>query len=71
MKSLTEWLTKTTDFFFIYFNAQRVLVSARAGEPVSEPVPGVFGSLDPEPLEKKTGAGAAWKKRQEPELLKI
>ena len=24
--------------------------------------PGVFGSLEPEPLEKKTGAGAAWKK---------
>ena len=41
--------------------------------------PGVFGSLEPEPLEKKTGAGAAWekirsrsrlKKSQEPEPLK-
>ena len=32
---------------------------------------GVFGSLEPEPLEKKTGAGAgaAWKKSQEPEQL--
>ena len=30
-----------------------------AGEQESEP--GVFGSLEPE-LEKKTGAGAAWKK---------
>ena len=39
----------------------------RAGEPVSEP--GVFGSLEPEPLEKKPGAGAAWKKSQEPEAL--
>ena len=29
--------------------------------------PGVFGSLEPEPLEKKTGAGAAWEKNQEPE----
>ena len=39
-----------------------------------EPEPGVFGSLEPEPepLEKKprAGAGAAWKKRQEPEPLK-
>ena len=34
---------------------------------VREPEPGVFGSLEPEPLEKKTGAGAAWKKSQEPE----
>ena len=34
--------------------------------------PGVFGSLEPEPLEKKTraGAGAAWKKSKEPEPLK-
>jgi len=41
----------------------------RAGEPE----PGVFGSLEPEPLEKKRGAGAAWKKSQkpEPELVKI
>ena len=40
----------------------------RAGE--SEP--GVFGSLEPEPLEKKpgAGAGAAWKKSQEPEPLR-
>ena len=31
--------------------------------------PGVFGSLEPEPLEKKTGAGAgaAWEKNKEPE----
>ena len=44
---------------------------SKAGEP--EPVkPGVFGSLEPEPLEKKPGAGAAWKKvKQEPESLKI
>ena len=36
--------------------------------------PGVFGSLEPEPfVEKKLGAGAAWKKSQElePEPLKI
>ena len=32
-----------------------------------EPEPGVFGSLEPEPLEKKPGAGAAWKKSREPE----
>ena len=41
---------------------------SRAGDP--EPVkPGVFGSLDlePESLEKKTGAGAACKKSKEPE----
>ena len=33
--------------------------------------PGVFGSLElePEPLEKKTGAGAAGEKNQEPEPL--
>ena len=31
----------------------------RAGEPE----PGVFGSLEPEPLKKKRGAGAAWKKK--------
>jgi len=37
--------------------------NTRAGEPE----PGVFGSLEPEPLEKKPGAGAAWKKSQEPE----
>ena len=35
-----------------------------------EPEPGVFGSLEPELLEKKSGAGAAWKKSQEPEPLK-
>ena len=33
--------------------------------------PGVFGSLEPEPIEeKKTGAGAAWEKSQEPEQIK-
>ena len=34
--------------------------------------PGVFGSLEPEPLEKKPGVGAraAWKKSPEPEPLK-
>ena len=32
--------------------------------------PGVFGSLEPEPDRlKKTGAGAAWEKNQEPEPL--
>ena len=35
-----------------------------------EPEPGVLGSSEPEPLEKKRGAGAAWKKSQEPEPLK-
>ena len=36
-----------------------------------EPEPGVFGSLESEPLEeKKPGAGAAWKKSHEPEPLK-
>jgi len=43
------------------------ILLTRAGEPE----PGVFGSLEPEPLEKKrgagAGAGAAWKKSQEPE----
>ena len=38
----------------------------RTGEPES----GVFGSLEPEPIEKKTVARAAWKKSQEPEPLK-
>ena len=36
-----------------------------AGEPVSEPKPGVFyslESLEPKPLKKKPGAGDAWKK---------
>jgi len=48
----------------------KCIVYVRAGEP--EPVePGVFGSLEPEPLEKKTGAGAeaAWEKKQESEPL--
>ena len=39
------------------------ILSLRAGEPEL----GVFGSLEPELLEKKTGAGAAWEKNQEPE----
>ena len=43
-----------------------LLILGRTGEPE----PGVFGSLEPEPLEKKPGAGAAWKKSQEPEPLK-
>ena len=39
--------------------------TGRAGEPE----PGNFGSLEPEPLEKKPGAGAvaAWEKNQGPE----
>ena len=36
-----------------------LILQSRVGEPES----GVFGSLEPEPLEKKTGAGAAWKKK--------
>ena len=40
-----------------------VVFTNRAGEPE----PGVSGSLEPEPLEKKPGAGAAWKRSQEPE----
>ena len=53
-------------------NIQNVILISRAGEPVSEPEPGVGGSLEPEPLEKKPGAGAAWKKSREtePEPLK-
>ena len=35
-----------------------------------EPEPGVFGSLEPERLEKKTGAEAALKKSHESEPLK-
>ena len=38
------------------YNLQHAI---RAGEPE----PGVFGSLEPEPLEKKPVAGAAWKKK--------
>ena len=46
------------DFFFCYNLADICnYLFLRAGEPQ----PGVFGS--PEPLEKKTGAGAAWKKK--------
>ena len=45
-------------------------IKVRAGSR-SRSEPGVLGSLEPEPdpLEKKTraGAGAAWKKSQEPE----
>ena len=41
----------------------------RAGEP--EPEPGVIGSLEPEPLGKKPGVRAVWKKRQELEPQKI
>ena len=45
-----------------------LVLFTRAGEPE----PGVFGSLELEPLEKKlgTGAGAAWQKSQEPEQIK-
>ena len=39
----------TMVYYGVFFNA-------------GEPEPGVFGSLEPEPLEKKPGAGAALKK---------
>jgi len=47
------------------------IVTGRAGSR-SRSEPGVFGSLEPGPLEKKpgAGAGAAWKKSLEPEPLK-
>ena len=55
---------------FIFF-LQFYLTSLRGKEYFAkEPEPGVFGPL--EPLEKKipgAGAGAAWKKNQEPEPL--
>ena len=44
--------------FSLVFTALIALVSW-AGELEPEPEPGVFGSLEPEPLEKKQGAGAA------------
>ena len=42
-----------------------MVIRGRAGEPESEPEPGVFGSMEPEPepLEKKTGAGAGAAKK--------
>ena len=46
-------------FFFMH--------KARAGEPV----PGVFGSLEPEPAENKTRNRSRSKKKQEPELQTI
>jgi hypothetical protein len=52
--------------FYIFL--QFYLTSLRGKEYFAkEPEPGVFGPLEPEPLEKKTGAGAAWEKNQEPE----
>ena len=39
-------------------------------EPETESEAIVFGSLGPEPLEKKPGAGAAWKKCLGPKPLK-
>ena len=38
-----------------------LLLSGLGSQSRSEP--GVFGSLELEPLEKKTGAGATWKKK--------
>ena len=46
----------------VSFFSENLLVKSRAGKPE----PGVFVSLEPEPLKKKAGAGAAWKKSQEP-----
>jgi len=37
------------------------------GEPVSEPEPGVFGSFEPEPLEKNQEPESLGKKSQEPD----
>ena len=47
--------------FFVWNQYRRIKVYTvffRAGETVSEPERVVFGSLEQEPLEKKSGAGA-------------
>ena len=49
----------------------RLSADPRPANRAGEPEPGVFGTLEPEPLEKKPGAGAAWKKSQAPEPVKI
>ena len=50
-------------------NSVPVIIGFKLAGLGSRSEPGVFGSLEPEPLEKK-GAGAAWKKSQEPEPVK-
>ena len=51
------------NFNFSKAVASTSCMESRAGEP--EPKPGVFGSLEPEPLVKKpwAGAEATWKKK--------
>ena len=64
---------KTIILLLFYIFLQFYLTSLRGKEYfATEPEPGVFGPLEPEPLEKKierAGAGAAWEKNQEPEPL--
>ena len=79
-------MIKNNNYFtcFIFFWRFTLLVCGEKNILVNltnsqEPEPGVFGSLEPEPLEKKNrsrsrlgkklqaGAGAAWKKSLEPE----
>ena len=55
------FLSKPTRLYIIFLYMYK-WPSSRAGEPE----PGVFGSLEPELLEKKQGAGATWKKSPEP-----
>ena len=59
--------------FFFHVNGTFLFhINGRAGEP--EPEPGVFGSLEPEPLEKKNEEPEPeplGKKSQEPEPVKI
>ena len=54
-------------FFFKSWKVPSRLGSRSRSRSWSRSEPGVFGSLEPEPLEKKHGARAAWKKSQEPE----
>ena len=64
-------IKKTIILLVLYFFLQFYPTSLRGKEYFAkEPETGVFGPLEPEPLEKKSGAGAAWKKNQEPEPLK-
>ena len=54
--------------YFLHIHVTNFLIPTNSAV---ESEPDVFGSLEPESLEKKQGAGAAWKKSQEPEPVKI
>ena len=56
-------MVKKTIILLVLYFFQIYLTSLRGKEYFAkEPEPGFFGPLEPEPLEKIPGAGAAWEK---------